>query len=161
MIVKSSAWASTKVISLLWIQSVPHYLRIIVGGNVTITHYALDLTIQGPFPNPYFAPLHYTLHLAIRGPPVLDLPPGHVTSLYRDSYFSASPVLGDNWWPRMQTCSNLFTWGSHLCWHMVATVAHTVDKWALRILLECFLALSVFYTLQEEHSVLTSPYMFL
>ena len=35
------------------------------------------------------------------------------------------------WWQRLETCSNLFTWGSPLhSWHLVATV---------RILLECFL----------------------
>ena len=79
------------------------------GSHVTITHDALDLTIQGPPPG---------------------LPPP-----YRD------PV-SDIWWPRLKTCSNLFTWGppTTVNWHLVATEeARTVASRAARILVECFL----------------------
>ena len=55
---------------------------------------------------------------------------------------TSSPHPGSNiWMPSLETSSNLFIWGSppqeqHL---VVATEAHTVCKWATRILLECFL----------------------
>ena len=47
--------------------------------HVTITHDALDLTVQGLTP----------------------------------SVEVTSPSISDIWWPWLETCSNLFTWGSH------------------------------------------------
>ena len=42
-------------------------------------------------------------------------------------------------WPRLGTCSNLFTWGHPQCWNLVAIEAHMVGKRAVCIPLECFL----------------------
>ena len=65
----------------------------------------------------------WTLDLTVQGPPSL-LPPGHGTSLYRDPTApppnmephctgTPSPTHAvDIWWPRLETCSDLFTMGS-------------------------------------------------
>ena len=55
------------------------------------------------------------------------------------------PPASDTWWSTSKTCSNLFTWyptPNHY-WHLVvSTEARTVGKWAVHILLECFLVFS-------------------
>ena len=61
-------------------------------SHVTITHDALDFTIQGP--------------------PLAQSP------LYRDPSGPSTPA-GDIWWPRPGTCSNLFTWRPPWCWLLV------------------------------------------
>ena len=55
---------------------------------------ALDLTVQHP-PRSL-------------GPAPLDIG----TSLYSDPPGPSPSRHGDIWWPRLKTCSNLFTWGS-------------------------------------------------
>ena len=51
---------------------------------------------------------------------------------------TGTPTGSDIWCSRLETCSNLFTWGSlHQCWHLAATAG----KLAVRILLERFLVL--------------------
>ena len=55
------------------------------------------------------------------------------------------PPASDIWWPSLETSSSLFIGphctapSPHHYWHLVATNEHTVDKRAVRILLECFL----------------------
>ena len=37
------------------------------------------------------------------------------------SYMAPAFPASDIWWPRLETCSNLFTWGlPHQCWHLMA-----------------------------------------
>ena len=84
---------------------------------MTITHDALNLTVQGP------------------SPPTRDMgpPPGL-------SPFHLLVTSDSNYWRPGQTCSlenpptlPVLTSGGML------TKVHTVGKWAVRILLECFL----------------------
>ena len=70
--------------------------------------------------------------------------------LYKDSrslYRGLSPSpASDIWWPRLETCSNWFTWGPHCTgpptsadiWWLVTAVG----KQAVRILLQCFLVIT-------------------
>ena len=85
------------------------------GGkfHVTISHDALDLTVQGIPLVLVLPPGHGT------SPYRATMPPGHWTSPYKDFLDSSpSPQPGlafpssDIWWPRLDTCSNLFTWAS-------------------------------------------------
>ena len=114
--------------------SVSHSVR--RGCHVTITHNTLNLTVQKHSIPRSIPPLDMAPHCTEN--PWPQPPPGHETSLYRDS--SPLPVLtsGDNprgspghgtslyralrpihpfltstdiWWPRLKICSNLFTWG--------------------------------------------------
>ena len=86
------------------------------GPHVTITHDALNVTVQGP------------------SPPTRDMgPPGL-------SPFHLLVTSDSNYWRPGQTCSlenpptlPVLTSGGML------TKVHTVGKWAVRILLECFL----------------------
>ena len=81
------------------------------GSHVTITHDALDLTVQAPALPP----------LGIRhGTPNLGPAP-----------------TNDIWWLSLETCLHLFTWrppNQH--WHLVAE-PRTVGKWVVHILQYC------------------------
>ena len=98
---------------------------------------ALDLTVQHP-PRSL-------------GPAPLDIG----TSLYSDPPWpqplstwdlTVRAPAGDIWWPRLKTCSNLFTWGppptTTGTWYWERTYGQC--KWLVRILLECFLGLHIF-----------------
>ena len=91
------------------------------GPHVTITHDALDLNIQGPTPS--------QLPLCGNPPALVPTPPG-----------------SGSWWPRPETCSNVFTWGTLAAdtWWL-ATKACIVGERAIRILLECFLVAHNFW----------------
>ena len=95
---------------------------------MTITHVALDLTIQEPHTVQHPAPYHPLC----TGPPSLQDP-----RLYRAPVPPPSLMAfgGQDWRP-VHICS---LEDSHQCWHLVAIEVHTVSKWAVRILLECFL----------------------
>ena len=48
-----------------------------------------------------------------------------------------TPTSNDIGWPRLETCSILFTWGSLPSRNLLVTKARTVGKRGLRILREC------------------------
>ena len=62
-----------------------------------------------------------------RSPPALAKGPRHWISLFRDPpsplnmgpHCTGTPA-SDIWWPRLETCSNLFTWDNPRCWHLMA-----------------------------------------
>ena len=72
------------------------------------------------------------------GVPKCPLPMMHWTSLYRPPVQGpGSYPASDIWWPRLETCSNLFTSGSHhtapppkYCRHLVASYWSTYGVWA-------------------------------
>ena len=74
---------------------------------------------------------------------------GHVTITHDALDLNIKPPARDIWWPRLDTCSSLFTWGSHctappLSFHLVAS-------WRpVRILLECFFVLTRYYCPQRS-----------
>ena len=84
----------------MWLLSNVHWISQVAtrwqhwGPIGTITHDRLDLTLQGPSP------------------------PGGGTSLHRDPTHPEwdltvhGPSTSDTWWPRLDTYSNLFTWGT-------------------------------------------------
>ena len=57
------------------------------------------------------------------------------------SWYIGPHCTGTPYWrPPLETCWNLFNWGPpHLYWHLVVMKARRVDKWVVRILLECLL----------------------
>ena len=76
-----------------------------------------------------------------RGPHCkVTLPTLHKTSLYRDPPSAPAPTLAQA--PLATKTGDLFKL-VHLrtpfCWHLVAAKVHTVSKWVVHILLECFL----------------------
>ena len=83
-----------------------------------------DITVQGPLPEAPHTTTHLDigLHYLIAGDPKL-------------------PLGSDIWWSRLGTCSNRFTRGLSP-WHLVAVV----EKREVRILLECFLVFSMYYS---------------
>ena len=111
------------------------------GSLVTITHDALDLTMHGSSPGPGPSP-------SDPGPVPLAPPANDIWWQRLATYsnlFTWGPPSCDIFWPRPETCLNLFTWGPSVwCWHLVATVAHTMGEWAVHIILGCFLDVSNF-----------------
>ena len=129
------------------------------GPNVTIIHYALDLNIQVRLS--VTPTLH--MHLTVQGTPwtwgliLYGDPPG--PGLAPPSW----PLnrASDIWWPILETCWNLFTWGPQVLkssgqdWRSDQTclleeptpcpVQASSGHWSMygwrpvRILLECFL----------------------
>ena len=83
-----------------------------------------DITVQGLPPSPTH---HY--------------PSGQRTALPHCAGDPQLPPGSDIWWSRLATCSNRFTWGL-FPWHLVAVVR----KREVRILLECFLVFSMYYS---------------
>ena len=78
------------------------------GGkfHVTITHDALDLTVHSPSPP---CPLPETLNLTVQVPLEtwdLTVQPPSLGSLDMEPHCTGTP--SDIWWPRLDTCSNLF-----------------------------------------------------
>ena len=99
-------------------------------SHVTITHVALDLTIQEPPPQLYS--ILPPITPSVQGPHLYRIP------LCTRPQFPLPPLMtfgGQDWRP-VHTCS---LEDSHQCWHLVAIEVHTVSKRAVRILLECFL----------------------
>ena len=93
-------------------------------AHMTITHDALDLTVQPPppdWPSPDFRP---GTHRAL-AQPSLDIRLG-------------IPPANDIWWSSLENCSDLFIWGpssrSDIWWKHIAW-----RKWEVHVLLECFL----------------------
>ena len=93
----------------------------LLGGNVFTRiclftrNNALDLTVQPPGLSASSPPRYHTWE-----------PP-------------APPLLIDIWWPSLETCSNLSTWGPTLLrqyWHLLAE-ASMLRKRVVHILLEC------------------------
>ena len=74
------------------------------------------------------------------GVPIDRAPPPGPVRTSAPLYRVPAPTASNIWWPRLETCSNLFTWGRppNQFWHLVAEEC-TVSKRAVRILLECFL----------------------
>ena len=68
------------------------------------TQDALDLTIQGFLPP-------WTWNLTIKGPPD-PIPLSQARDLTVQGPLSGPGPPSDIWWPRLETCLNLFTWGS-------------------------------------------------
>ena len=66
-----------------------------------------------------------------RESPMWSLPIMHLISLYR----ALVPLPSDIWWPRLETCSNLFTWVPPLY------QPSSVGELAVRFLQECFLVI--------------------
>ena len=74
------------------------------GSHVTITHDGLDLTVLGPQTLghqtqdtlPSLAPFSWTSDMW--SPPY-------------QTWDSSTPTASDTWWPSLETCWNLFTWG--------------------------------------------------
>ena len=97
------------------------------GGHVTITHDALDLTIQDPPPGLGSGsdPSRHGISRPTQLPQTCDL--------------LALPPVSDIWWPSMETCSNLFILGSPTSVHILWWSTYSLRKQAVRILLECFL----------------------
>ena len=48
------------------------------------------------------------------------------------------PPASDIWWPRLETCSNLFTWGTPIL-VLISGAIEAYSKRSARTLLECFL----------------------
>ena len=66
-------------------------------SHVDITHDALDLTIQDPGPTPSSSPPHSSPEMV---PNCTGPSPCPTTT-------------SEIWWPRVEACLNLFTWGTH------------------------------------------------
>ena len=102
-----------------------------------------------------FSVMSVCLSFHPQGGPMWPLPIMHWTSLYRvlppcrGTHLCTGPTLAsDIWWPRLDTCSNSFTWG----FPMVLTSGggycrsiYSHCKQAVSILLECFLVFFVFF----------------
>ena len=118
------------------------------GFHVIIIHDALDLTIQGPTsPSPrhgtslYRVPLSpMTWDLTVEGSPSHPAPSRHGTSLYRNNpdMFKLVQLEPHHTGTPSTDMFNLFHYE-----------AHTVSKWAVPVLLECFLLL---YTVHKNVS---------
>ena len=90
-----------------------------------------------------------------QGGPMWPLPIMHWTSLYRvlppcrGTHLCTGPTLAsDIWWPRLDTCSNSFTWGSPMVLTSGGGYCRSIYshcKQAVSILLECFLVFFVFF----------------
>ena len=106
--------------------SVSVSLSVHMGSQVTITHDALDLTVQGTsWP---WSPRHgtslYTERLQAPVPPDIgphctETPwswstgprPQACSNLLNLDIIVQGPSVSDIWWPRLEICSNLFTCG--------------------------------------------------
>ena len=125
------------------------------GGHVTITHDALDLTIQDlpPGPGSGSDPSRHGISRPTQLPQTCDLRtnPPHPHPHPRPALapvpskhgipgrLLALPPVSDIWWPSMETCSNLFILGSPTSVHILWWSTYSLRKQAVRILLECFL----------------------
>ena len=86
------------------------------GSDVIITHDALDLTIQEPPPGPVRWTWDPTVQAPPTSPPVKPLLGTSGGQDWRPvltcSPENPSPTSPDIWWPRLETCSKLYTWGT-------------------------------------------------
>ena len=113
------------------------------GPHVTITHDALDLTVQGSYPQK-----------SDLGPPAL--PPA--SDIWWSSLETCSnlfiwgPPASDIWWSSLETCSNLFIfWGFSQKWHLVVAIeAHAVNtiRWYASYW-NAFLYLPIFHHVKQ------------
>ena len=76
---------------------------------MTITHHALNLTVQ-PTPQPWPCPPYHIK----QGPLAQSLSPGHHIRQGCPAPTFPWPLTSDIWWPLMETCSDLFTCGPQL-----------------------------------------------
>ena len=75
------------------------------------------------------------------GGPMWPLPMIICTSLYKSPPQIWDPLTpSDIWWPLLETCSNLFTWGPSPL-GLTSDGHWSIAKWVVHILLECFLVL--------------------
>ena len=110
---------------LKWCRS-NYHLRTKLRKNNVFSHVCLFTGRGSTWPLP--------MNLIIQG---LALAPACLP--YRDQFAQPCPPASDIWWSSLETCSNVFKWGSpgaDICW--LATEAWTVDQQVTRVLLECF-----------------------
>ena len=112
-------------------------------SHMTMTHDALDLTVQGPEPP---TPPHPTADMGIQGLPGSGPGSPRKWDLRLPRPWSWSPA-SDIWWPSLETCSNFVHFRTpplpHQGWHLVALEAGTVSA-SRRYLLECVLVFNNF-----------------
>ena len=125
------------------------------GGvsHVTIIHDVLGLTVHGS-PN-LGPPQHGTLLCSppqrqpspsdmgpLSTPPQPWLCPPYMGSHCTGCPNPVPPPTSNIWWPSLDICSKVFTSGPPPPpRHLMAIETHTVGKWAVHILLECFLVI--------------------
>ena len=68
---------------------------------------------------------HRYLSFCLEGSNIYNHYPWYIGPHWTGPHSSVQPApTSDIWWPRPETCSNLFTWGPHCasneCWHLVA-----------------------------------------
>ena len=94
-----------------------------IGPQCTCPLQTLELSVQRPSPSPPKPQPNLpfqTLDFTVQSPPPLTAS-RHWTSLHRTLQSRphgiwtppySDPPCSDIWWPSLETCSNLFTWGS-------------------------------------------------